>query len=174
VALVQSVLVGASLFNRLTEKWGSKGAVLAHGLGELIRHVRAAADNEALVFRIDKHGGRNSYAALLQNALPDTMIVAEQESAACSVYRAVGLERPVRFVIEPRADLQHFCVALASMVSKYLREVLMGEFNRFWQSHVSDLKPTAGYPTDATRFLDAIRPAMERLGVPEGAIWRCK
>src|SRR5206468_324867 len=145
------------------------------GLGELIRHIRAAdPGDDPFIFLIDKHGGRNCYAAVLQNALPDSMIVAEQESAARSAYKALGLERAVRFVIEPRADLQHFCVALASMVSKYLREVLMGEFNRFWQSHIPELRPTAGYPTDSARFLQAIRPTMERLGVPEEAIWRRK
>jgi hypothetical protein len=60
------------------------------------------------------------------------------------------------------------------MVSKYLRELLMGELNRFWQQHVPGLKATAGYPTDALRFLEAIRPAAETLKIPEVAIWRQK
>jgi hypothetical protein len=58
------------------------------------------------------------------------------------------------------------------MISKYLREVLMIEFNRFWQTHVPGLKATAGYPTDAYRFYDEIRPAVERLGMAETAVWR--
>ena len=69
--------------------------------------------------------------------------------------------------IQPRADTEHFCVALASMASKYLRELLMLEFNRFWQSHVADLKPTAGYPGDAARFHEAIRPAARHSGLPK-------
>jgi hypothetical protein len=60
------------------------------------------------------------------------------------------------------------------MVSKYLRELLMREFNHFWQGHVPDLKPTAGYPADAARFFEAIRPAAERLGLSEAALWRKK
>ena len=75
---------------------------------------------------------------------------------------------------QPRADAEHFSVALASMVSKYVREVLMGEFNRFWCEQVPGLKPTAGYPGDSRRFYDAIRPAAERLGIPEAALWRRK
>ena len=63
-------------------------------------------------------------------------------------------------------------MALASMVSKYLREVLMLEFNRFWQTQVPGLKPTAGYPSDAGRFFKAIRPALQRLGITETAVWR--
>ena len=60
------------------------------------------------------------------------------------------------------------------MVSKYLREVLMLEFNTFWQSHVPGLKATAGYPGDAARFFDEIRPLAQRLGIPEAALWRRK
>ena len=60
------------------------------------------------------------------------------------------------------------------MVSKYLRELFMGEFNRFWQTHIPGLKATAGYPGDALRFLEAIRPAAAMLKIPEGSIWRQK
>ena len=91
---------------------------------------------------------------------------------ARSVYRVIGLEREVRLTFQPRADAECFCVALASMVSKYLREVLMLEFNRFWQTHVPGLKATAGYPGDAIRFFEAIRPAVERLGLAEETVWR--
>jgi ribonuclease HII len=148
---------------------------LAHGLGELIQHIRAAApDSEPLAFFIDKHGGRNNYAAQLQHALPDAMIVCRREGAAQSCYAALGLRREMHFTFEPRADGNHFCVALASMVSKYVREALMGEFNRYWQTHIPDLRPTAGYPTDALRYLTAIRPALDRLGLSEAAVWRRK
>lgn len=173
--LVQSVIICTSAFNAILDQWGTKGAVLGQALCELVRHVRdTAPGDEPLVFFIDKHGGRNNYAALLQHALPDAMIVAEEESAARSTYNALGLEREIRFTIQPRADAAHFCVALASMLSKYLREALMGEFNQFWQRHVAELKPTAGYPTDAARFLEAVRPAMRQLGIDECQLWRRK
>ena len=42
--------------------------------------------------------------------------------------------------------------ALASMTSKYLRELAMRAFNEFWCGRVHDLAPTAGYPRDARRF----------------------
>jgi len=60
------------------------------------------------------------------------------------------------------------------MCSKYLREVLMLEFNQFWQKHLPDLKPTAGYPGDAARFFEAIRPVAATLGLAESALWRRK
>jgi hypothetical protein len=52
--------------------------------------------------------------------------------------------------------------------------LLMGEFNRYWEKHVPGVKPTAGYPGDAARFLKDITPAVQRLGISETALWRRK
>jgi hypothetical protein len=170
---VRSVTVCTPRFNALCEAAGSKGAVLAHGLGRLLRYnCDRVPGADPLCFFIDKHGGRNTYAAFIQHALPEGTVLAEQESMARSAYRVVGLEREVRLVFQPRADAEHFGVALASMTSKYLRERLMGEFNAFWLKHVAGLKPTAGYPGDAARFFETIRPAAKRLGLADDVLWR--
>ena len=66
------------------------------------------------------------------------------------------------------------CTALASMLAKYLREVFMRQFNRYWLSHVPGIKPTAGYPGDAARFYKGIKPMMERMGVKDSSVWRRK
>jgi hypothetical protein len=58
------------------------------------------------------------------------------------------------------------------MLSKYLREILMGEFNRFWLERMPGLAPTAGYPSDAGRFYEAIRPMVEELGIAHEVVWR--
>ena len=58
------------------------------------------------------------------------------------------------------------------MLCKYLREVLMGEFNRFWAERVPGLEPTAGYPGDAHRFFEAIAPELGRLGIARERVWR--
>jgi hypothetical protein len=170
--LVRSVIVCARRFNALLRDWGSKGAVLGHGLAALLQANRAALHDAHLFFVIDKHGGRNNYGAMLQQALPDGVVVADGETASRSTYRVLGLKQEMNLVVEPRADAGHFCVALASMVSKYLRELLMREFNAFWQAHVPDLKPTAGYHGDSARFYEEIRPAVQRLGIPETDVWR--
>ncbi len=170
----RSVVVCAPRFNQLLNHWGTKGAVLSHGLAELLRTCLSLEGDEPLVLYVDKHGGRNTYAAMLQDAVPEGLVVAHEEAALRSVYSIRGLGREVRITVQPRADAEHFCVALASMASKYLRELLMHEFNGFWRRHVPDLQPTAGYPTDAKRFHAAIRPAMERLGLAEDTVWRRK
>jgi hypothetical protein len=170
-----SVVVCTPRFNALLDAAGSKGAVLAHALGELLRASQSLApDDEALTFHVDKHGGRNRYTAQIQDALAADFVQPLREGMAASVYRVHGLGREVRLTFRPRADSAHFCVALASMVSKYVRERLMEDFNRFWLERTPGLKPTAGYPGDAKRFYDAIRPTAERLGIAEAALWRRK
>lgn len=172
---IRSVVICPERFNALLDEGGTKGHVLAHALTHLLRWQRNnLPGTDEMAFFIDKHGGRNTYAAMIHHALPEGVVRVEREGMACSAYHVHGLERGVRLIFQPRADGEHFCVALASMASKYLREVLMLEFNRFWQEHVPDLKPTAGYPGDAARFFQAIRQTIEKLGLNEKTLWRRK
>jgi hypothetical protein len=169
----RSIVICPTQFNQLLEHWDSKGAVLGHALVELLSgHPEMDGFGEPVWFFVDKHGGRNNYAAMLQSAIADGMVVAFEEGRDRSIYRILGLKREVRLTFQPRADAEHFCVSLASMVSKYVREMLMKEFNQFWQTHLPELKPTAGYPGDAVRYYDAIRPIAQRLGLAEDAVWR--
>jgi ribonuclease HII len=172
---VRGVTLCPARFNALLDQGGTKGVVLAHSLAGLLRWALLSLPRpDDIAFFIDKHGGRNAYAAQVQHALPETLVVARHESLRRSVYQVEGLCRSVTLTFQPRADSEHFCVALASMASKYLRELLMKEFNRFWQERVPGLKPTAGYPGDAARFLSAILPAARRLGLADEALWRRK
>lgn len=170
---VRSVVLCTPHFNDLLDQNGSKGAILSHCLAELLTW-EPATNAAAVHYFIDKHGGRNHYAGLLQQAIGDGMVIVEEEGAARSRYRVLGLPRELRFTIEPRADQSHFSVALASMVSKYLRELLMLEFNRFWQTHIPGLKPTAGYPGDADRYYQQIADAAARLNLTRERLWRRK
>jgi ribonuclease HII len=170
----RSAIVPAPRFNDLIDKWDSKSAVLSVAVTQLMQQCLQHTAAEPMRFVIDKHGGRNAYSALLQHAFADGIVLAEEEGRLRSVYRVEGLDRRVQIVVTPRADAENFTVALASMISKYVRELLMREFNRFWQSHVPQLKPTAGYPQDAVRYIEAIRPALVKLGIAERAVWRCR
>lgn len=172
---IRCVIVCPARFNLWVDKWGSKGAVLGLVLAELLRAFHNPDDSdEAVAFFIDKHGGRNTYSAILQHALEDGVVLAQEEGALKSVYQVIGLKRTVTITFQPRADGEHFGVALASMVSKYVRELLMLDFNRFWLDKVPGIKPTAGYPMDAHRFFEEIRPAVARLGILENSLWRCR
>lgn len=168
-------VVPAPRFNRIVDESGSKATVLSLGLAELLASLTAAVPDEGpLVFLCDKQGGRNFYTPLLQDAFPDGWVIAERESAAESRYRVELLPRPVTVTFRPRADGDSVAVALASMVCKYLREVCMRQFNRFWATHVPGIAPTAGYPVDAKRFYAEIGPAMAKLGLAADQVWRKK
>jgi hypothetical protein len=171
--LIESVVVFPRQFNALTAQHNSKAAVPAWALQQLFGRLPTLGSDEPLsLVAVDKLGGRNRYGDVLQGAFASGQVLARHESAAQSCYHvhlAAGAWE-VRFEVE--ADRRHLPVALASMMSKYLRELLMEQFNRFWQAHVPGLKPTAGYPGDAARFYAAIRTARERLGIPHEAVWR--
>lgn len=87
---------------------------------------------------------------------------------------AASGERQWTVVVTPEAETRSFAVALASMISKYIREVFMHHFNSYWQEQIPGLRATAGYPRDGERFLREIEPARQRLGLTEAQLRRCR
>jgi hypothetical protein len=173
--VTRCVVTPAPRFNDLLAHWGSKAAAMEQGIITLLRDVLTAVNgDEPVTIVIDKQGGRNFYAPWVSTAIPDGWVMPVREGALLSEYQVLGLGREVRLMFLPRADSAALTVALASMLAKYLREVFMRQFNRFWVGHVPGLKPTAGYPGDARRFYDAIRPAMKKLKIGADLVWRKK
>ena len=188
---VHSRAIFAREFNNLVAEHGGKGAALSQVTTELLG---AALDNidrdgvdhdhldqdhlgdsepEPAWIVCDKHGGRNRYGPLLQQRFPETLIEVRDESRARSVYRWRRGGQAVEAHFCAGGE-RHLPVALASMVSKYLREVAMLAFNRFWSLRLPDLRPTAGYPTDAHRFRRDIAGAQRELGMEDGVLWRAR
>ncbi len=164
---VRCDVVLAERFNRLTRRYGSKGLTLSRTSLGLLRTVWDPDERQPILIVADKHGGRNRYERLLSEVLDGRMIFRGRESTACSDYR-VG-STVIHF--ETAAE-SHFPVAVASMVSKYVRELAMTLFNRFWCGLVPGLKPTKGYPVDARRFKAEIAEAQSRLRIPDEILWR--
>jgi ribonuclease HII len=117
--------------------------------------------------RVDQLGGRLYYVDLLRDAFPGTEIIAAGEGRGGSSYHVHGLFERMSIRFREKSDTTELPVALASMVSKYVRELFMETFNRFWANGDSSLRPTAGYRTDALRFLDDIRVRAARMGIRE-------
>ena len=86
--------------------------------------------------------------------------------------RHQGVESEVRFVVH--GEKFSMPVALASMYSKYVRELYMKLFNGFWHQHAPEVKGTAGYAQDAKRWLADTAPAREKLGIPTEALVRSR
>jgi hypothetical protein len=164
---IRSDVVLTRRFNRLNRQYGSKGLTLSRISLRLLRSVWDPDDPQPVFIVADKHGGRNRYGDLLAEVLDDRMIFRGIESTAYSDYR-IG-NTSIRF--QTKAE-SHFPVALASMVSKYVRELAMLLFNQFWRAHLPDLKPTKGYPLDAKRFKAEIAAMQTALGIDDDILWR--
>src|SRR5262249_34952494 len=111
---------------------------------------------------------------LLQSAHPTIFVAIEREDRGRSDYRMIAEGRSTRISFRERADGEVFGVALASLFSKYTRELFMSLFNRYWSAQRPDVKPTAGYATDARRFLDEIARDLDRLGIDRGRLVRVR
>ncbi len=169
---VRSRAVFAEQFNDLIDRCGNKASALTKCTLELVRGLLDELPaGEKVWVHCDKHGGRNRYQLPLQNAFPDTLVLALQEGARQSRYRFHwnNQEHEIRFVAQGENYLP---AALASMACKYLRELAMQAFNQFWNQHLPSLRPTAGYPTDAKRFRADIEDVRCRLGVALRQVWR--
>ena len=170
---IRSTALFPERFNERIDRYDSKGAVLSLATLELVRDLLEQYDDSRVLIQCDKHGGRNRYLAVLQTVFPDERMQIVCEGRAASVYRWVTSRREIeiRFVAKGESFLP---AALASMASKYLRELAMKAFNAFWQRHLPELKPTAGYPLDAKRFKAEIGTVQRQLGIADRVLWRVK
>ena len=197
---LQARLVFPAEFNDLVQYYGSKGAALSHVTLSLVRKLvdllqssfdasQAATpinpDTTAMLIVCDKHGARNRYMALLQHHFPEPWIQTVAEGKNESRYQwdrsAAGgvpphLEGevdggPVEICFRTKGE-SFLPTALASMTAKYLRELSMRAVNEFWCPRVPNLKPTAGYPTDARKFKKAIDGKQRELGIDNHILWR--
>lgn len=164
--------VFAEEFNKFLNRHDSKGSMLSNLTMELVAKLLNRCEGDCLVL-CDKHGGRNRYLDLLSFFFPDEMIWIDQESRESSVYRLKQKGRSLEFRFIAKGESQ-IPIAFSSMVSKYLRELAMNRFNAFWQKHIPNLRPTAGYPEDAKRFKQDIADTQKRLDIDDDLIWRKK
>ena len=160
-------------FNRLVDHHDSKGLALSHITLGLLAEVMRPLEDEPIRAVCDKHGGRNRYAALLGKHFPDGFVEVRDEGARRSTYRFGLANRRVEVSFQTKAE-SFLPAALASMASKYLRELAMRALNDFWCKSVDGLRPTAGYPQDAKRFKADIADAQAELGIADELLWRVR
>jgi ribonuclease HII len=170
---IRSTAIFPDRFNELVDRYDSKGSVLSLATLELVRDALEQHDDSDVVIQCDKHGGRNRYLAVLQSVFPDARMKIVREGRESSAYRWITPSRQIeiRFVAKGESFLP---AALASMTSKYLRELAMQAFNAFWRRHLPDVKPTAGYPGDAKRFKNDIDAVQRKLGIADQVLWRSR
>lgn len=170
---VRSRAIFEEEFNWLMEHHESKGEALSYATLNLVAEVSQTLGQGPISIVCDKHGGRNSYGELLNRVFPEWLVEVYGEGRDQSLYRFGPPERRVEIRFQAKAE-SHLPAALASMASKYLRELAMAAFNDFWCRRVPGLCPTAGYPVDARRFKTAIAAVQAELGIEDRKLWRCK
>ena len=158
-------VMGEREFNQIIGATGNKGDVCIRALAEHLKTVLEISEKypEASVrVACDKLGGRDSYSAVLEKILPQWDCGVIEQGAERSKYELKKKDtspnpfpkgRGFRISFQPEAEKEHLPVALASMIAKYVRELAMQRFNRYWAAKMPELKPTAGYTLDARRWL---------------------
>ncbi len=159
--------MGESLFNQTVQREHSKAACTAKGVAF---HLQQAWDNWAPTdpdaagstntVRVvcDRQGGRVDYEDNLAQMVPGSTVAVLEQRPERSRYELTGVgsdgrPRAMTVLFMPEAETHHLPVALASMTAKYVRELVMGRFNRYWNTLMPELKPTAGYREDGARWL---------------------
>jgi len=170
---VQSRAIFEEEFNELVEQHGSKGTALSHQTLALAARLIEPLPARPISVICDKHGGRNRYGPLLAAHFPEWLIEVRGEGRARSVYRFGPPDRRVEVCFRTQAE-SCLPAALASMASKYLRELAMRALNGFWRGRVPGLQATAGYPQDAKRFRADIAEAQAKLRIHDRLLWRMK
>jgi ribonuclease HII len=172
---VRTAVVGPARFNAGLEQSGSKAVVHFRAFAALLGHVWGSVTEQTSASVVsDKHGGRHFYAGPLSDAFPDAWIDRGPEGPELSKYTIRDAGRRLDLSLRPRADAGDGLVALASLVSKAIRERWMDAFNAHWSSRIPGLNPTAGYPVDAARFRLAIEADCAARGLDPSLWWRAK
>ncbi len=171
LAAVRSRAIFAHEFNELVDRHLLKSTALSHETLALAAGLIEPLPAGPISVVCDKHGGRNRYAPFLAEHFPDSLVEVYGEGRERSVYRFGPSKRRVEVCFRMKAE-SCLPAALASMASKYLRELAMQAFNEYWRGHVPGLQPTAGYPQDARRFRIDIAETQRRLHVDDRVLWR--
>lgn len=170
-------------FNRQIEVHHNKARISFKVIGSFLRRLWSGFPSESVEVLVDRQGGRHHYGPLLFEEVRPRSIRIESQDEERSVYhltrprpsgRVARCPDPPLFRVTFGVDSESLAlpVALGSMVSKYVREVHMILFNRFWKEALEDLRPTAGYATDARRFLRDIGLVRGKLGIEDGILIR--
>jgi len=161
-------------YNTLIQRTNNKSVVLiGQALRIADRLIRSIPGERVRLF-VDRLGGRTHYRDALMTAFPHSDLQIIEESDSRSEYRLVESRRTCEIIFATSGDSKYFPVALASMFSKYLRELYMWALNRHWNGLIDGLKPTAGYYTDAKRWLSDVAPTLQERRVDPSLLVRSR
>lgn len=138
-------VVSAERFNHLLSKGFNKSQCCQQILSPLL--IKSHSDRSRIT--VDRQGGRRYYGEWLIETFPKTPLSINRETQNCSSYN-LGSSL-MQFQV--KGDDKYLETALASIFSKYIRELMMICFNSYWNKMTPGIKRTAGYPQDGKRFI---------------------
>jgi ribonuclease HII len=148
---VEVAIVCAERLNDAVSQGFSRFAVDLHTMERLALSLRAKVDRDLLV-TCGKVGGYDRYGSAF-GPLAGRLHTAISEGRARSEYRVLGLGR-IAFVRD--ADAAHLLVCMASLIGKWVREVLMARVTRFHRAYDPSLPEASGYHDPVTtRFVES-------------------
>jgi hypothetical protein len=171
---LRSCCLDVAYYNHLVGRVKNKAQVLFIAVTQLMQDLLNRFSDDVIHIQVDRQGGREHYRENLLRSFSgmDLRIVAESTEA--SVYELHTGRRLIRLSFAVEADDRHLPVALASMVSKYLRELLMDRMNEYFVGLSAGLKPTAGYWKDGLRFVEDLRKHLPQLEIDNHKLIRCR
>ena len=144
-------------YNQMVEAVDNKASVLFSQTSNLLFRAYQQFGRQNLHIVIDKQGGRSHYRQNLQRLFPHLPLKILKENDTCSSYQMADASHSFKVHFIVKGDDRQLPVALASMVSKYVRELFMELVNEYFHKHCPQLQPTAGYYTDGHRFLNDLK-----------------
>lgn len=159
-------------FNSLVGRTRNKATALFSLVLRTLGRALATTNESRIRVCVDRLGGRVQYRDTLLTAFPGHELQVLEESPERSAYRLSGSARILRFEFLVGGEERELPIALASIYSKYLRELSMRVFNEYWSTQMDGLRPTAGYYSDAQRWLAEAEPALRRSGVTRDRLVR--
>jgi len=162
-------------FNRMVAATRSKASVSFTFVAKHLMHVWEHYGQHRPTVVVDRQGGRTHYRDVLSLNFPDVQVNVIEESSTCSGYELIDHADPQRSMkvsFQVDAEEANLPVALASMVSKYTRELMMARLNHYFTTRIAELAPTAGYAKDGKRFLGDLSPHLAGLGVSQDQLRR--
>ena len=139
-------VVSADRFNKILLNGFNKSQCCQQILGPLLKD---SLDDQSRL-TVDRQGGRRYYGEWLIDIYPGTNISVNKETQDLSSYNISN--SIIQFQV--KGDEKFLETALASIFSKYIRELMMICFNDYWVKTFPDIKSTAGYPLDGKRFIN--------------------
>jgi ribonuclease HII len=148
--------------------------VLFTATSQLIKNAFDNFARDELQIVVDRQGGRVHYRKNLQRMFPDMELTIVRESPQSSSYELQADGKQMRLHFAVGADARFLPVSLASMVSKYLRELLIHSINQYFAGFGAALKPTAGYWKDGLRFVEDLQKTIPHVEYDSSQLIRCR